>query len=362
MKIFVRNSIIIVSIIVVVLIIVIFCGVISKNKNREVANLNERIDLLCEEIKLRDEKVKVEKEAKDADSVILTTDQDLEEEVKEKDSLMEELLILKREINLLGKENSGSSKEIANLEKKNLTLNEQLSQLEKKCSEDKKEKEEKDKKILILNQEIKQLREEVKEKETKEEEVKEKDSLKERISILNEEIAQLKRERLNNSKTIEQQDSILAELKLKILNSAEEIKNLKERCFREKEESIPSGQYQKKTDEELKTLLKSTFPGEDKWRDVTFCQASVFPLKFYQDNFDKNLSNLSPGKFISFLSTGVRGYVWTLKNNSWSLVPIIIAIDSSNKSNVYYYTKEGLIRAIGNKDITPFVLSVSLFD
>lgn len=206
------------------------------------------------------------------------------------------------------------------------------------------------------------IKEAVETKEVKVEEDREKDVLRGRISSLVEEVNQLKKECLESGVAGEEKDEEIANLKVKVSNLLEEIKQMKERYLKGSERSVPSGEYQKETDVALKTLLKSTFPGDNKWRDVTFYQGNVFPLKFYQDNFDQNLARLSPGKFVSFLSAGVRGYVWTSKDNKWSLVPIIVATDSSKKLNVYYYTREGLIKAIGDKEITPYVSSASLFD
>ena len=269
-----------------------------------------------------------------------------EPEVKETTTtnnlLIEEISRLRREISSLPAKDS-----ITSLSTENLTLTKKLLESE---SEIKKLKELKS--DQILTQEV-----------DKDKQAEEIDALQKRVEELEgqlklaspeakiEEVAQLKRERLNleiEKKELEKEIGVL-KAKLLILDS------------KKTSTEIITGEIDI-SDGELKTLLRTTFPDRETSRDVTFCKGHIVPVRYYQDSFDKNLSNLSPGKFISFLSTGVRGYVWTLKNNSWSLVPIIVAIDSSNKPDVYYYTKAGIVKAKGDKEITPFVLSASLFD
>jgi Na+-transporting methylmalonyl-CoA/oxaloacetate decarboxylase gamma subunit len=118
------------------------------------------------------------------------------------------------------------------------------------------------------------------------------------------------------------------------------------------------------TDTEAKSLMRTLYPGTDKYRDPAFDSTMVYPLSWYQSILPVLPENDWPAGLVAWFSVrypGIAtGYAWVDKGE-WSLAQIVPA-HVNGTIDLYYLVDKTWVRASGNQDITPFVKAVNLLN
>jgi hypothetical protein len=130
----------------------------------------------------------------------------------------------------------------------------------------------------------------------------------------------------------------------------------------------PPTTYVSWTNSQVKDLMRSLYPGTNKYLNPAFDYAIVYPISWYEsllgvipkDVQDKGL----PGSFMAWFTVRYQdiatGWVSTY-TDKWCVVKIILATNETGAVNIYYLIEGKFIPANGLGDtISPSVLAVDL--
>lgn len=148
----------------------------------------------------------------------------------------------------------------------------------------------------------------------------------------------------------------------------QEVERLKKELKAATTTSIPAVPPQSElvswTDGEAKQLMRSLYPGTDKYRDPAFSSTMVYPLSWYQSLV--GLPNCEwPAGWITWFSSrypGIAtGYAWVQKGGEWSLI-LLVPAHVNGVVDLYYFVDKKFVGARGDQTITPFVRAVNLLN
>lgn len=118
------------------------------------------------------------------------------------------------------------------------------------------------------------------------------------------------------------------------------------------------------TDTQAKFLMRTLYPGDDKYRDPAFDEGLVYPISWYK-GIASSVSDISEvGDWIAWFSGRypgiITGYAW-MDYGGWHRVKLVLAEDDTGGVNIYYFLNGKFVAANSDGDtVTPYVKAINL--